>query len=186
MDIPQKKTSYLELIIGPMFCGKTSKLIEIAKQCDFCGINFIVINHDLDDRYHNSMMSTHDNIMITCVKTDKLMSIWYKLEDVDVILINEGQFFPDLYEVIQKLLLLDKKIYVAGLDGDFERKKFGSMLDLIPICDKVYKLNSLCSICKDGTPGIFSMRISNEKEQTVVGSSNYIPVCRNCYQIKNI
>lgn len=114
------------------------------------------------------------------------MNIFYKFQEVDVILINEGQFFPDLYEVIQQLLSLCKKIYVAGLDGDFERNKFGSLLDLIPICDKVYKMNSLCGICKDGTPGIFSKRLSCEKEQTVVGSTNYIPVCRNCYQIKNI
>ena len=182
MENPQKNNSYLELIIGPMFCGKTSKLIEIAKQCDFCDIDFMVINHNLDDRYHNSMMSTHDNVMIPCVKTDKLMNILHSLQEVDVILINEGQFFTDLYEVVQKLLLLCKKIYVAGLDGDFERNKFGNILDLIPICDKVCKLNSLCGICRDGTPGIFSMRISDENEQTVVGSTNYIPVCRNCYK----
>jgi thymidine kinase len=67
------------------------------------------------------------------------------------------------------------------LDGDFERKKFGTILDLIPLCDKVRKLTSLCSTCKDGTLAIFSMRLTKEKEQTVVGSDNYIPVCRKCY-----
>ena len=75
-----------------------------------------------------------------------------------------------------------KKIYVGGLDGDFERKKFGQILDLIPLCDKVTKLTSLCSLCKNGIYGIFSKRITNEKEQTVVGSNNYIPVCRDCYE----
>ena len=82
------------------------------------------------------------------------------------------------------LLKNGKKIYVCGLDGDFERKKFGQILDLIPLCDKVSKLTSLCSICKNGTPGIFSKRITTEKKQTVVGSDNYIPVCRNCYDSK--
>ena len=76
-----------------------------------------------------------------------------------------------------------KKIYIGGLDGDFERKKFGKILDLIPLCDKITKLVSLCSLCKNGTPGIFSMRLSQEKEQKVIGSDNYIPVCRNCYEI---
>jgi thymidine kinase len=82
----------------------------------------------------------------------------------------------------------NKKIYICGLDGDFERKKFGSILDLIPLCDKVSKLTSLCSLCKDGTPAIFSMRLTEEKEQTIVGSNNYIPVCRKCYKknMKNI
>ena len=64
-------------------------------------------------------------------------------------------------------------------------KKFGQILDLIPLCDKVEKLTSLCSICKNGKKGIFSMRLTNEKEQTVVGSENYIPVCRECYLLKN-
>ena len=80
-----------------------------------------------------------------------------------------------------EMIGMGKKIYVGGLDGDFERKKFGQILDLIPLSDKVTKLTSLCSICKDGTPGIFSKRITTETEQTVVGSDNYIPVCRTCY-----
>jgi thymidine kinase len=102
-----------------------------------------------------------------------------------VILINEGQFFPDLFEFVNKLLINEKQIYVCGLDGDFERKKFGQIIDLIPLCDKIEKLTSLCSICKNGKKGIFSMRLSNEKEQTIVGSENYIPVCRECYTCKN-
>jgi thymidine kinase len=106
----------------------------------------------------------------------------FKIATSNVILINEGQFFPDLFEFVNELLKEDKKVYVCGLDGDFERKKFGQILDLIPLCDKVTKLTSLCSICKNGTPGIFSKRISTEKQQTVVGSDNYIPVCRNCYE----
>ena len=95
---------------------------------------------------------------------------------------NEGQFFPDLEEFVEKMLEQKKKIYICGLDGDFERKKFGQILNLIPLCDKVTKLTSLCSLCKNGTPGIFSKRITSEKEQTVVGSDNYIPVCRSCYE----
>jgi thymidine kinase len=79
------------------------------------------------------------------------------------------------------MLKHNKKIYICGLDGDFERKKFGQILELIPFCDKVTKLTSLCSICKNGTPAIFSLRITNEKEQTVIGSENYLPVCRDCY-----
>ena len=99
----------------------------------------------------------------------------------DVILINEGQFFSDLSEFVECMLTENKKIYVCGLDGDFKRNKFGQILDLIPLCDKVTKLTSLCSLCKNGIPGIFSKRLTQEKEQTVVGSDIYIPVCRNCY-----
>jgi thymidine kinase len=194
------ESGYLEIILGPMFASKTTRLVEIYKQCKFCDISVAVINHSIDNRYDEELLSTHDHIKIPCIKTERLFDIWtdnidmesnienvprikdkFKVASSSVILINEGQFFPDLEEFVKILLSHDKKVYVCGLDGDFERKKFGQILDLIPICDKVTKLTSLCSLCKNGTPGIFSKRITSEKAQTVVGSDNYIPVCRKCY-----
>jgi thymidine kinase len=199
--INNQSASYLELFIGPMFSGKTSKLVEIYKQCIFCNIPVAVINHSIDQRYDDTLLSTHDKVMIPCIQTNKLKDVWYygsleteivlnrlddsvKLVAADVIIINEGQFFEDLLPAINHMLQHNKKIYVGGLDGDFERKKFGQILDLIPLCDKITKMTSLCGICKNGTSGIFSKRISLEKEQTVVGSDNYIPVCRSCYSLK--
>jgi thymidine kinase len=195
-----------------MFSSKTSKLVEIYKQCKFCNIPVAVINHSLDQRYDETLLSTHDKVMIPCIQTNKLRDIWYydeglqgsekngniidnqvvlhrlddsaKLINADVIIINEGQFFEDLLPTVEHMLQHNKKIYVGGLDGDFECKKFGQILDLIPLCDKVTKMTSLCGICKNGTAGIFSKRISLEREQTVVGSDNYIPVCRSCYSLK--
>lgn len=197
MEPNSKNNSYLEIIVGCMYSGKTSKLVEIYKQCQFCNISVSVINHCIDKRYDDKLLSTHDKVMIPCIQTERLKDVWYyedinkglprlddsiKLINSDVILINEGQFFEDLYPTVSHMLKHGKKIYICGLDGDFERKKFGQILDLIPLCDKVTKLTSLCSLCKDGTPGIFSKRITGEKEQTVVGSDNYIPVCRKCYE----
>lgn len=176
--------AYLEIIVGPMFSGKTSKLTEIYKQCMFCNIPVAVINYALDTRYHDTMLSTHDKHMIPCIQTMSLASMWEtntQVRSADVILINEGQFFDDLYPVVESMLKAGKKIYISGLDGDFQRKKFGQILDLIPLCDKVTKLTSLCSICKTGEPGIFSMRLTSETQQTLIGSDNYVPVCRNCY-----
>lgn len=195
----QQSTGYLELFIGPMFSGKTSKLLEIYKQSMFCNIPIIVINHSADIRYHDTHLSTHDKTMIPCVQTTELMTIWdygsidepieEKLYDTHiqfreskVVLINEGQFFSDLLPCVEELLKDGKHVYVCGLDGDFERKKFGTILDLIPLCDKVTKMTSLCSRCKDGTAGIFSLRITEEKTQFLIGSDNYIPVCRKCYE----
>lgn len=178
--------SYLELIIGPMFSGKTSRLIEIYKQCKFCNIPTLVINHSIDTRYDQYLLSNHDKVMIPCIQTTQLTTLInnQELEKAEVILINEGQFFDDLYDCIELWLKENKKIYISGLDGDFERKKFGQIIDLIPLCDKVTKMTSLCSMCRNGTPGIFSKRITKEKEQTMVGSDNYLPVCRYCYENK--
>ncbi len=200
-NMSHKSGAYLELIVGSMKSGKTSFLVELHKQYKFCDISVAVINHLIDNRYDNEMMSTHDKVKIPCIKTDKLMDLYseyidiehptdsiprlqdkFKVMSSEVILINEGQFFTDLEEFVKLMLVKGKKIYVSGLDGDFERKKFGHILDLIPLCDKVTKLTSLCSLCKDGTRAIFSKRLTNEREQTVVGSDNYIPVCRSCYE----
>jgi thymidine kinase len=191
--------AYLELIIGPMFSGKTSYLLDIYKKCKLCNISMAVINHSSDNRYtNNSSLSTHDKLMVPCISTKSLMELWnyddleekyneksnnhMSLRNAKVILINEGQFFNDLYPCVIDMLKEKKQVYICGLDGDFQRQKFGDILELIPMCDKVTKLNSLCSICKNGTPGIFSKRISNEKEQFLIGSDNYLPVCRNCYE----
>ena len=175
------KSRYLEIILGPMFSGKTSRLVEIYKQCNFCNISVAVINHCIDNRYDDELLSTHDKIKIPCIKTEKLFDVWTDCINMEVILINEGQFFSDLEDFVRRLLSHNKQVYICGLDGDFERKKFGQILDLVPLCDKIHKLTSLCSVCKNGNKGIFSMRLTSEKEQTVVGSDNYITVCRSCY-----
>ena len=174
---------YLEIILGCMYSGKSTKLVNIYKQCLFCNIKAIAINHVFDDRYDDQLLSTHDKIKIPCIKTEEIFTILDQLKEYDVILINEGQFFKDLYNCVVILLGLQKRIFICGLDGDFERNKFGQILDLIPLCDSVYKLTSLCGICKNGNKGIFSKRLTNEKMQTVVGSNNYIPVCRTCFEI---
>jgi thymidine kinase len=178
--------AYLEIILGPMFSGKTSKLVQVYRQCLLCNIPVLTINHsnDLERTSTAQMLENHDNIKIPCISVELLSSVpQEKIHQSMVILINEGQFFQDLYLFVVKMLEQNKQIYVAGLDGDFQRNMFGSILQLIPLCDKVDKLTSLCGICKDGTRGIFSRRITSETVQTLVGgSANYIPVCRSCYE----
>lgn len=198
MTSMNKSYGFLEIFIGPMFSGKTSKLMEIHKQCSFCSIPVCVINHCDDTRYHDSLMATHDKVMIPCIQTNCISNIWnykhnvddnydkicddhIKMRSAEVILINEAQFFDDLYETVVDMLAEKKQVYISGLDGDFERKRFGKILDLVPLCDKITKLKSLCSLCKNGSSAIFSLRLTNEKEQTLIGSDNYIPVCRKCY-----
>ena len=176
----QQPSGYLELFIGPMFSGKTSKLIELYKQYTFCNIPVLVINHSSDTRYNvTTELSSHDKITIPCLLTDNLLNINMS-PDINIILINEGQFFKDLYQFTKNALEQKKTIYISGLDGDFKQQKFGEILDLIPLCDKVTKLHSLCGLCKNGNPAIFSHRLTNDIEQTLIGVDNYIPVCRNC------
>ncbi len=179
---------YLELILGSMFSGKTSYLLDVYKKCVFCNIPVAVINYTADDRYTTEpMLSTHDKQMIPCILATTIQdAIHNNLETItraETILINEGQFFPDIEEQVKHLVdHLNKRVYICGLDGDFNRKPIGNLLQLVPFSDHITKLKSLCSLCRDGTPGVFSFRITNETDQVIIGSSNYIPLCRHCYQ----
>ena len=93
-------------------------------------------------------------------------------------LINIGEYY-----MFQPIELENENIsmYERTHPLDYKREKFGSILDLIPICDNVTKLTSLCFHCKNGTKAVFTHRITNESEQKVIGSNNYIPLCRKCY-----
>jgi thymidine kinase len=174
------KTGYLELILGPMFSGKTTRLIEHFKAYSFIEKRIVVINYSLDTRYSNTALSSHDRIEIPCVFSNTLCKdLWI---NADVVLINEGQFFSDLVPAVKDMInTFNKHVYICGLDGDFKRERFGTLLDLIPFCDRVEKLSAFCAVCKDGTPAIFSHRVSNECAQIVIGSNNYMPLCRTCY-----
>ena len=192
-----ENTGYLGLFIGPMYSGKTSKLIELYKQFKFCGVNTMVVNYSEDTRYSKDMLSTHDMNMIPCIMVSTLSEVADIVNEnshhandkhfgnANVILINEGQFFKDIVEWVNKAVTVYKKcVYICGLDGDFKRKLFGNWLELIPLCDTVEKLHSYCSGCKK-KEALFSHRITGEKEQKVIGSDNYVPLCRQCYDTEN-
>lgn len=191
----KSSSGYLEIILGPMFSGKTSKLIDIYKQYRFCDMDVLVVNHSDDNRHSNStiQMTSHDQHFIECIQSETIRHlidtfiVGITNQKPIVVLINEGQFFPDLQEGVTELInQYHAHVYVAGLDGDFKRDKFGQMLDLIPMCDKVYKLHSLCVLCKNGTKAIFSHRtITTCTEQKKIGAEDvYQPLCRDCYHLK--
>jgi thymidine kinase len=169
-----------------MFSGKTTRLIQIYKTRTYIGKKVAVINYAEDTRYHETLMSTHDQMMIPCIQIKDLRTLYAStdtsVEEADTILINEGQFFQDIcLTVLEWVEKKGKEVFICGLDGDFLRNTFGDLLSLIPFCDTVEKLSSLCAHCRDGTPAIFSHRITQEIGQKVIGSSNYMPLCRKCY-----
>ena len=96
-----------------------------------------------------------------------------------------GQFFTDLYDFCVAAVEKDaKSVIISGLDGDFKRKSFGQILDLIPLADRVDKLTALCTKCRDGTAAIFSKRFAKCTDQIAVGGlDSYIPVCRRHYHV---
>lgn len=181
-----RNEGFLEIVLGSMYSGKTSRLIETYYKCLSCDIPCVIINHSNDTRYHTTKLSNHNQTMISCLQYNTLERfITEKASEYNpgtIILINEAQFFTDLFENV--LYLVEKKYFrvaLYGLDGDFERKPFGKILDLIPYSNNITKLHSYCYDCKDGTKGIFSKRITKEVGQVVVGTTNYKPLCRKCF-----
>jgi thymidine kinase len=180
-------SGYLELILGPMFSGKTTYLINTYYDSVKINKRVVAINYSDDTRYSDNMLSSHDKTMIPCLFSRKIADLLNKddINNSDIVLINEGQFFEDLYDSVVYLVeKLNKHVYVCGLDGDFKRKKFGTILDLVSLCDKITKLCSNCNECKK--PALFSHRITNESSQIVIGVNNYVPLCRNCYLKENM
>lgn len=194
-----KETSYLELFVGPMFSGKTTKIIEKYNKFKFLNIETIIINHTSDIRYTDNSVTNHDLNSIPSTMVNKLFDIYDNIELYNkfkmcsVILIDEGQFFNDLYDWVKHVLdNYNKKIYISGLDGDINRNKFGHIIDLVPLCDKITKFKSLCTICKNGKKAIFTIKILennsnsvdiNQQGNTILvgGSETYKAVCRSCY-----
>jgi len=179
----------LELIVGCMYSGKSSELMRRVNRIQTIQKMYIIYNSILDTRYGSTGIFTHNQGHLPCHVIDKLMGqidTPEKLEqyqNTDTIFIDEAQFFPDLYEFVKLAVDTHKKdVVVIGLDGDSDRCNFGQIHKLIPMCDDIIKLKALCSLCKDGTPGIFSKKITNSSNQVDIGSINkYIATCRSCY-----
>ena len=172
----------LHLIIGPMFSGKTTMLTDIL-----AGYKFpLYINHTFDTRgeffySHNESLKMPTNI--TCVKMQTLLTEF--VIPYDAIGIDESQFFGNLKKVVLEWVeVYHKIVYVVGLNSDFKREKFGELLDLVPYCDSIQKLNAMC---KCGKSALFSLRVKNDTSKICIGGSeSYLPVCRKCYQDASI
>ena len=178
--VTSSKEGRLDIILGCMFSGKSNELIRRVKRYRSIGKRTILINYIDDNRYSTDCVSTHDDVHLECVKVRNLSEIDINYDDYDVIAIDEGQFFKDLYIFIATVLKLYKKdVIVASLDGDYQQQVFGDVLQLIPLADDVIKLKALCVKCSDGTSASFTKKIinSNIKEE-IGGSDKYTSVCR--------
>lgn len=178
----------LELIFGPMFSGKSSELYSRAKRMysviEHKG-SVLVVNSNIDTRCAKDKMRTHDGMEINAVKVDTLSELTQMAEfnDVKVILIDEAQFFSDLVPFVKEYIS-QKSFIVAGLNGDAKQSRFGDLLDLIPLADKVFHKTALCMNCRDGTTSapftILKKNVRYDSQVTVGAGDTYIPVCRAC------
>lgn len=168
-----------------MFAGKSSELLRRVADFEEQGRRVLVIKSHKDTRYHAHKVVTHNGVSKPCHSVASLRDLGIRLgaeySNVEVIAIDEAQFFDDLMEFCLKAADRDGKlVLVAGLDGDFKRERFGQVLDMVPVADTVTKLTSQCAYCTEAA--LFSLRtVAGEQQEVVGGADLYQPVCRACY-----
>ncbi|XP_076915242.1 thymidine kinase a-like [Bidens hawaiensis] len=175
----------IHVIVGPMFAGKTTTLLRRIKSESSNGRNVAIIKSSKDTRYGLDSIVTHDGEKLPCWPLAALSLFKERIgleayHQLEVIGIDEAQFFDDLYDFCIKAADHDgKTVIVAGLDGDYMRRSFG-VLDIIPIAESVTKLKARCELC--GKPASFTLRKTDETERELVaGADVYMPVCRHHY-----
>ncbi|GMN27786.1 hypothetical protein TIFTF001_001799 [Ficus carica] len=176
----------VHVIMGPMFAGKTTSLLRRVNSESNNGRNVALIKSSKDTRYAVDSVVTHDGVKFPCWVLPDLSSCKLKLgqdayDKLDVIGIDEAQFFDDLYDFCCQAADHDGKIVIlAGLDGDYLRRSFGPVLDVIPLADTVTKLTARCELC--GKRAFFTLRKTDDKQTELIGGSDlYMPVCRQHY-----
>ena len=173
--------SRIDIIIGCMFSGKTTELIRRVSRYQSINKKCVIINSNIDTRNKNGII-THSGNKVNAIKTQYLMDVTNKLYDVEIIGVDESQFFDDLYKFALWCECNGKVLIIVGLDGDINRKPFGQILSCIPLCDTVVKMTALD---KDGSQAIFTRKKISNSNLVEIGDSNiYEAVSRQNYLYK--
>ncbi len=175
------KRGSIEIITGSMFSGKTEELIRRLRRAQFAGLKVEIFKPSLDKRYSETRVVSHDEKSIISTPVDNPSAILLLAGDVDVVGIDEAQFFDNsIVDVCNRLADDGIRILVAGLDMDFMGKPFGPMPGLLSIAEYVTKVHAICMRC--GNLATYSYRKSNEGQQVLLGEKDlYEPLCRSCY-----
>ncbi len=173
---------WIEVICGSMFSGKTEELIRRVRRAEIARQNIIIIKPVVDDRYSVKHVVSHNKNRLVSVTVPSSKDILGLARKVDVVAIDEAQFFDDgLVDVCKQLSLHKKRVIVAGLDTDYRGKPFGPMPDIMCEADYLDKLRAICVIC--GNPATYTQRTTSEEEQVIIGETDiYEARCRSCYQ----
>ena len=180
-NISGEKRGFIEVICGSMFSGKTEELIRRLKRVKIANLSAEIFKPKMDLRYHEEQIVSHDENAIVSTPIDNSQTILILAQNVDVIGIDEAQFFDDqLPDVCDQLALRGVRVIVAGLDMDYTGKPFVQMPNLLAKADYITKLHAICVRC--GNIANFSFRKNSESMQVVLGEKDlYEPRCRKCY-----
>ena len=172
----------VEVITGSMFSGKTEELIRRLRRAQYAGLKVEIFKPSVDRRYSETRIVSHDEKSIVSTPVEHASAILLLAGDVNVIGIDESQFFDNsIVDVCNKLADNGIRVIVAGLDMDFAGKPFGPVPALLAIAEFVTKIHAICVNC--GNLAHYSFRKSKEEKVVLLGEKDkYIPLCRTCYK----
>jgi thymidine kinase len=180
-NINGERRGWIEVICGSMFSGKTEELIRRLKRADIANQRVKIFKPALDIRYHQQNIVSHDENAISSTPVDQSQHILNLSVDVDVVGIDEAQFFDNqLPETCDQLALGGIRVIVAGLDMDYSCEPFGPIPGLLAKADYITKLHAICMRC--GNIANYSYRKNKQEDQLLLGEKDfYEPRCRICY-----
>jgi len=175
------RRGWIEVICGSMFSGKTEELIRRLRRARIANLRVGIFKPLTDDRYHRENIVSHDENSILSIPVPDAKAILDAVSTVDVVGIDEAQFFDEsLPDVCDVLALNGARVIVAGLDMDYLGKPFGQMPTLLARAEYITKLHAICMQC--GNIANYSYRKSGMAEQLLIGNKDfYEPRCRICY-----
>lgn len=181
-----QKRGSIEVICGSMFSGKTEELIRRLKRAKFAKQTVEIFKPKIDTRYSDDEVVSHDKNSIRSTPVESSGSILLMSNDVDVIGIDEAQFFDEgLVDVCNKLADQGIRVIIAGLDMDYRGVPFGPMPGLCAIAEDVYKVHAICVRC--GSLAYVSHRLVESDKRVLLGETlEYEPICRDCFREEGV
>ncbi len=172
----------IEVVCGSMFSGKTEELIRRMRRAMFARQKTGIFKPSMDTRYSNHDVVSHDHNSIISTPVDTSASILLLASDLEVVGIDEAQFFDEgLIPVCNTLANNGVRVIIAGLDMDYKGNPFGPMPGLCAIADEVTKVHAICVRC--GAQAYISHRLVHNDKRVLLGErEEYEPLCRGCYQ----
>lgn len=179
------RKGWIEVVCGSMFSGKTEELIRRLKRAQFAKQKVEIFKPQIDTRYHEEKVVSHQGTEIHSTPVPASANILLLANDVDVVGIDEAQFFDmELVNVCNQLADSGVRVIIAGLDMDFKGQPFGPMPALLASAEYVTKVHAICMHC--GSLAHISHRTSKETSLVLLGETDsYEPLCRDCYNEAN-
>lgn len=186
----QPKKGWLEIIVGPMFAGKTEELLRRIRRLEYAKQEVVVFKPRIDDRYDDNAITSHNKTRTDSINIDMAEEIFEHIDKgTDVVAIDEVQFLDDaVIDVIDHLVQKGKVVMVSGLDMDFRGEPFSFVPIFMSKAEYVMKLSAVCVKC--GAPATRTQRIIDGKPAkyydpvVMIGASeSYEARCRHCHKV---